>query len=102
MKAYKLFRKMKDGYAPLFINKRQRIQINEWHEAENHPTKGFAERFGWHCTLQPVAPHLKDTIQNRVWCEVELTGHIHKFSRPESQGGTWVLCRGSLRIIKEL
>ena len=102
MKAYKLLRKMKDGYSPLFINKRQRIQIGEWYAAENHPTKGFAERFGWHCCLKPEAPHLKDDKDNRVWCEVELDGNIDLYDRPESQGGTWVLCTGSLKIIGEI
>jgi hypothetical protein len=47
MKAYKLIRKMKDGsYSPLFINKKSRIPVGEWLEAEYHPTKGFAERQG--------------------------------------------------------
>lgn len=102
MIAYKLIRKMKDGYAPLFINKRLRMQEGEWYAAENHPTKGFAERFGWHCTLKPEAPHLSETIDNRVWVKVELSGDLVHYDRPESQGGTWVLCTGAMKIIEEL
>ncbi len=90
---------MKDGsLSPLFINKKSRIPIGEWLEAENHPTKGFKERKGWHCTLEPKAPHLSE--KGRVWVEVE----VHRFylyNRPKSQGGTWVLA-DRMRIIKEL
>ena len=105
--AYKLMRKMKDGYAPLFINKRMRLQKGERYQAEYHPTKGFATRRGWHCTLKPEAPHLKETIDNRVWVKVKLytvgdTAYVKHYSRPESQGGTWVLCTGQMEIIEEL
>lgn len=42
MIAYKLVRKLKDGsLAPLFINKKQRIPIGEWMQAEDHPTEGY-------------------------------------------------------------
>lgn len=102
MIAYKLVRKMRDGYAPLFINKKQRLQIGVPYKAENHPTKGFAERFGWHCTLKPDAPHLSEDKDNRVWVQVFLTGDVKYYDRPESQGGTWVLCTGSMRIVREL
>lgn len=99
MKAYKLIRKLKDGsLSPLFINKKSRIPIGEWLEAESHPTKGFAFRKGWHCTLTPKAPHLVET--NRVWVEVEVD-EIEYYNRPESQGGTWVLAQ-KMKIIKEL
>ena len=71
MKAYKLIRKMKDGsLSPLFINKKSRIPIGTWMDAELNPTKGFAVRKGWHCTLKPEAPHLSD--KGRVWVEVEV------------------------------
>jgi hypothetical protein len=46
MIGYKLFRKMKDGYAPLFINKSQRLKINVEYTYEDHPTKGYAQRPG--------------------------------------------------------
>lgn len=99
MKAYKLFRKMKDGsIAPLFINKRLRLEKNEWYKSECHPTKGFAVRQGWHCCLKPEAPHL--STKGRVWCEVEIADYEY-YNRPESQGGTWVLA-DELKVIKEL
>lgn len=99
MKAYKLVRKMKDGsLSPLFINKRSRTPIGEWIEAELYPTKGFASRKGWHCTLKPQAPHL--STKNRVWVEVEVEDFDY-FRRPESQGGTWVLAQ-RMKIIKEI
>jgi hypothetical protein len=99
MKAYKLVRKMKDGsIASLFINKKCRFVIGEWQIAESHPTKGFAFRQGWHCTLLPIAPHLSE--KNRVWVEVEVEDYKF-FSRPKSQGGTWVLAQ-KMRVIKEL
>lgn len=99
MKAYKLIRKMKDGsLSPLFINKKSRIPLNVWLEAESHPTKGFAYRKGWHCTLTPVAPHLSK--KDRVWVEVEIEDYEY-YNRPESQGGTWVLAQ-KMKIIKEI
>jgi len=97
MKAYKLVRKMKDGtLAPLFINKKFRIPIGKWVEAESHPTKGFAYRKGWHCTLKPNAPHLSE--KNRVWVELEIED-LEYYKRPESQGGTWVLAQ-KMKVIK--
>ena len=102
--AYKLIRKMKDGsLSPLFINKTSRIPIGEWIEAELHETKGFFPRKGWHCTLEPKAPHLKENPKNgreRVWVEVEVEGFEY-FSRPKSQGGIWVLAQ-RMKIIKEI
>jgi hypothetical protein len=102
MRAYKLFKIRKDGtLGPLFINARQVIPVGEWLEAEDHPTKGFAHRPGWHCCFEPVAPHLSMQPKNgprRIWCEVEVTG-TRTYSRPESQGGSWVLAR-HMRIIR--
>lgn len=96
MIAYKLIRQMKDGQlSPLFINKKSRIPVGEWLEAEHHPTKGFAERQGWHCTLKPIAPHLVETPKKgtpRVWVKVEIEDFEY-YNRPESQGGTWVLAQ---------
>lgn len=90
MKAYKLLRVRQDGtLGPLFINARQRIPVGEWLPAGDHPTKGYAHRPGWHCTLAPVAPHL--STRGRAWYEVEVDGDVRQFDRPESQGGTWVL-----------
>jgi len=99
MRAYKLIRKMKDGsLSPLFINKKNRIPLNEWLVAESHPTKGFAFRKGWHCTLKPIAPHL--STKDRVWVEVEIEDFEY-YNRPESQGGTWVLAQ-RMKVIREL
>lgn len=91
MVAYKLMRLRKDGtLGSLFINKRAVIPVGEWLVAQDHTTKGFASRPGWHCLLQPVAPHLSN--KGRVWvrCEVE---DYQLFERPENQGGKWVLAQ---------
>lgn len=103
MIVFKLFRKRKDGtLGPLFINRRQRVPIGEWLEAEDRPTKGFAHRPGWHATLVPHAPHLAQGPETgRVWCKCEVGGNIVEFNRPHSQGGTWVLA-SQLRVIEEL
>lgn len=94
--AYKLLRRRKNGtLGPLFINASQVIPLDEWLEAEDHPTKGYAHRPGWHCTLKPVAPHIKLEPKNkppRIWCRVLIEDATH-FDRPQSQGGTWVLAR---------
>ena len=80
---------MKDGsLSPLFINKRSRMRVGEWMEAECFPTKGFAVRPGWHCTFSPEAPHL--TEKDRVWVEVEIKG-VKEYKRPVTQGGMWYL-----------
>ena len=104
MIAYKLIRKLKDGsLSPLFINKKSRIPIGEWLEAEYHPTNGFAGRMGWHCTLKPEAPHLVINPKNqaqRVWVEVEIE-NFEYYDRPESQGGTWVLAQ-RMKVIREI
>ncbi len=71
MIAYKLFRVLKNGeITPLFINKKQRLPIGEWLEAESHRTKGYTYRPFWHCTHQPCAPHL--TTAGRRWYKVEI------------------------------
>lgn len=89
-RGYKLFRVRKDGtLGPLFINKRLRVPVGEWLPAEDHPTAGYKHRPGWHATLAPVAPHLRQG-GDRAWFEVELTG-AREYERPESQGGKWVL-----------
>lgn len=90
---WKLFRRMKDGLHPLFINKSMIIEPGIWLLAESHKTPGFAYRPGWHATLQPSAPHLKMTLasgEKREWVRVSLRG-VKLYDRPESQGGTWVL-----------
>jgi len=99
MIAYKLIRKMKDGsLSPLFINQKSRIDIGIWLNAELHPKKGFTIRKGWHCTLEPKAPHLSK--KNRVWVQVELDDYEYH-PRPESQGGMWVLAQ-KMKVIREV
>jgi hypothetical protein len=99
MKAYKLVRKLKSGeLSPLFINKQLRIPFNKWLQSEEHETKGFKFRKGWHCTLKPNAPHLSN--KDRVWVEVEVRDFKY-FNRPESQGGVWVLAN-EIKFIKEI
>lgn len=82
---YKLFEQREDGKIfPLFISKDKETPIKTWVHAENKPTKGYAERPGWHCSMStPDAPWLrgyngselgpyKSRFKNgkRVWCEV--------------------------------
>jgi hypothetical protein len=91
MLAWKLFRVMKNGaLAPLFINKRLRLEIGVWYEAELHVTKGFSPRKGWHVTAACSAPHLRTTGSDRVWKQVEIEDYT-ELKRPESQGGMWYL-----------
>lgn len=104
MKAYKLVRKAKDGRLyPLFIDKTRPYIIGEHRVAEFHPTKGFAPRFGFHCTLKCYAPHLKTELasgQKRVWIECEVEDYEY-YDRAESQGGTWVLAK-ELTVLREM
>jgi len=89
MKAYKLFRVMKDGsISSLFINKTVRHPLNKWLKSECYPTKGFQVRSGWHCTCKPNAPHL--SMKDREWYEVYMLD-VTELKRPESQGGMWYL-----------
>lgn len=90
---------MKDGsLSPLFINQKSRIPIGVWVEAEFHPKKGFAERKGWHCSLDGNLPHLSKN--GRVLCCVEIEDY-EIYNRPKSQGGKWVLAQ-KMKIIKEI
>ena len=92
-RGWKLFRRRRDGtLGPLFINRRLRIPLGKWMKAEAHRTQGYAFRPGWHATLSPVAPHLRTTGDDRVWCKVSLE-NVRYNARPESQGGTWVLAQ---------
>ena len=104
MKAYKLVRKAKDGSLhPLFIDKSRPYVIGEQREAEYHPTKGFAPRFGFHCCFKPLAPHLKTELasgEKRVWIECEVEDY-ETYNRPESQGGEWILAN-KLMVLREL
>lgn len=96
MIAYKLFKQRADGsIGPLFINARARLECGVWYEAEDHPTKGFAHRPGWHCGAEPSAPHLSE--KGRVWYKVEIEDFEH-FKRPANQGGEWLIAK-RMRII---
>lgn len=94
--AYKLFRELKsEEITSLFINKSRKLPYDEMLDSENYPTKGFAERPGWHCTAQPHAPHLKMVLKSgevRVWKKV-LIEDFTEFKRPENQGGLWFLAK---------
>jgi hypothetical protein len=100
MIGYKLFRKRKDGsYGPLFINRKLRLEKGISYPAEDHPTKGFAHRPGWHVCSEPIAPHLRQG-GDRVWCTVSFTLRS-RIERPASQGGLWYL-GNNMTIIEEL
>lgn len=85
---YKLFEMRDDGKLfPLFIGKIKETPVNEWVPAEIIPTKGFAERPGWHLgAILPSAPWLMSadgTYKSqrgkrfkRVWCEVEYVANV--------------------------
>jgi hypothetical protein len=90
MIGYKLFRKRKDGsLGPLFINRKQRIVPGNVYLFEEHETKGYAFRPGWHICSEMNAPHLRQG-GDRVWAKVEFE-EMDRISRPASQGGTWYL-----------
>ena len=101
--AYKLFRKTKDNrITSLFINKTRNLPLGIWMEADNYPTKGFAERPGWHCTAQPVEPHLKMKLKSgevRVWKKVMIE-EVTEVQRPETQGGLWYLAK-RMKILED-
>ena len=79
---YKLFeRDKRDGKLyPLFIGKTEETKVGKWIHAEFIPTKGYAQRGGWHIGTIPSAPHLigasgtytskRGKNFERVWCEV--------------------------------
>ena len=99
MKAYKLMRVRKDdSIGSLFINRKDRIPMGVWLSAESHPTKGYANRKGWHATSKPTAPHL--SMHGRAWFEVEINNFI-PFKRPKSQGGLWWIAQ-EMKIVKPL
>lgn len=99
MIAYKLLKQRKDGtLGPLFINRKQRVPLNEWLLAGSYPTKGYALRPGWHTAATPEAPHL--STEGRVWCKVEIEG-FYEFTRPAHQGGVWMIAN-RMRILEVL
>ena len=100
MIAYKLCRQLKNGdITSLFIDKKKRMVFNKWMQSESHPTKNFKLRPFWHCTENPIAPHLSK--RDRVWIKIEIEDFT-EYLRPESQGGKWFLANRIklLEIIK--
>jgi len=96
MVAYKLFRVLKSGeITSLFINKTERLKKNVWLEAKPYPTDGYKFRPFWHCTENPIAPHL--TENGRRWFKVEMEDYT-EFNRPIFQGGKWFLAK-KIRIL---
>lgn len=99
MIAYKLFRVRCDGtIGPLFINAKMRVPFDEWLEAEDIPTKGFAHRPGWHCGAEPMADHL--SMRGRAWFKVEIRDY-YVFPRPVYQGGEWLIAE-RMRVIEKI
>jgi len=95
MIAYKLCRLKKNGaITPLHINRTQELPLDEWLEAEHHPTKGFSPRQGFHCAPQPRVPHMLDDVsfEQRVWVECEIEDFV-QYKVPKSQGGMWYLAQ---------
>jgi hypothetical protein len=96
MNAFKLFRQRKDGsLGPLFINRNLVVPIGQWLPAEDHPTKGFAHRPGWHVSREPNAPHLSS--EGRVWMQVEIKDYVilkRRFARAAS-GSSPIGCAAS-------
>lgn len=91
MIVYKLFRCRKTGtLGSLFINRRAVLPRFVWLTAQDHETRGFKHRPGWHCTAQPQAPHLSSA--GRQWFEVEISD-FEELKRPALQGGTWFLAK---------
>lgn len=127
IKAYKLFRTLKGRPGeifPLFIGKTTPTPIGQWLKAEFIPTKGYAQRPGWHAGVLPTAPHLmkKDGTMpsDRVWAEVEIPADVdwqpeadesrtrdirdkipagghYKFKTNKMQGGAWII-GGSIKV----
>lgn len=99
MIAYKLLHQRKDGsFGPLFINRPQRLDVGVTYQAEEHRTKGYTFRPGWHACAQPVAPHLSK--KSRVWVKVDLDG-VETHVRPVSQGGVWYTAQ-QMKIVEVL
>jgi len=125
VKAYKLFRTLKSKPGelfPLFIGKTKPVAVGKWVDGEFIPTKGFAQRPGWHAGALPIAPHLRQKATgkiapDRVWAEVEMPadkdwqqtadqsptrdirdqipedGH-YRFKTSKLQGGAWMIGGG--------
>ena len=88
---FKLLRKRANGtLGSLFINRKEIIPVGQWMQAEEHRTKGYYFRPGWHIMLTKSAPHL--TEKGRVWARVAYAD-FETLIKPESQGGKWALAQ---------
>jgi hypothetical protein len=99
MIGYKLFTLRKDGsLGPLFINRKQRLEVGVWYSAQSIPTPGYAFRPGWHVLAKKSAPHLSK--KGRVWAKVVVFDY-ERFQRPKNQGGVWYLAN-HMKIVEIL
>ena len=92
---YKLMSLKGGELYPLFINTSKPVPVGEWLESEDHPTKGYAHRPGWHALPDMSTLHLKKEAKGkrqRVWVKVEVDEY-EVFQRPASQGGHWYLAK---------
>ena len=97
--AYKLFRVRKDGsIGSLFINPKERYELNSWMTAKPYKRDGFQFRPGWHSLNEPKAPHL--SLKGRAWFLVKISSYT-THTRPVSQGGKWFLSN-KLSIVRPL
>lgn len=97
---WKLLRLRNDGtLGPLFINRRLVIPVGEWLSAEDHPTKGYQRRPGWHAAPERYAPHLSE--KGRIWCPVVLKNWV-LIKRPAAQGAAWYLAEQMLVLPQPL
>ena len=91
MIGYKLFRVRKNGtLGSLFINRKAVLKLNEWLDYEEHLTKNFKFRPGWHICKSPNAPHL--SMKNRKWYKVEFED-FETLKRPLHQGDDWYIAK---------
>ena len=75
-----------------------RIPMGTWLTADDHPTKGYAHRPGWHVCADPIAPHL--SMKGRAWYVVDIEDYT-TINRPASQGTTWYLAE-KMRVLGRL
>ena len=105
VRAYKLFKKRKDGtYGPAQVEQKNlvcsRYVPGVMYEAEDANPRYLKHRPGFHCCAIPYAPHMKDDMPGRAWCEVLIRVKGTE-QRPESQGGLWFLA-SELLIVREV
>lgn len=93
MIGYKVMRKLKNGYAPLFIHRKARYALGDWQRAEtteNIPS-GFAYRPGFHIFPRREDIHLA-VVKDRVIVEVEYR-HFYEVPMPGRPHITWHIAK---------